>query len=55
MSLTNRFSTLLLVMLGLTLVGFSTALYVSSRIYLNRQVDERLAVILRACEKIRCV
>jgi signal transduction histidine kinase len=46
MSLTNRFSTLLLVTLGLTLVGFSTALFVSSRIYLNRQVDDRLTAIL---------
>ena len=31
MSLTNRFSTLLLVTLGLTLVGFSTALFVLTR------------------------
>jgi signal transduction histidine kinase len=46
MSLTNRFSTLLLVILGLTLVGFSTAFFASSWIYLNHQVDERLAVIL---------
>ena len=46
MSLTNRFSALLLVTLGLTLAGFSTALVVSSRIYLNRQVDDRLTAIL---------
>jgi signal transduction histidine kinase len=46
MSLTNRFSVLLLATLGLTLVGFSTALFVSSRIYLDRQVDDRLAAIL---------
>jgi signal transduction histidine kinase len=46
MSLTNRFSTLLLGMLGLTLAGFSTALFVSSRIYLNREVDDRLAATL---------
>jgi signal transduction histidine kinase len=46
MSLTNRFSTLLLVTLGLTLAGFSTALFVTSRAYLNRQVDDRLAAIL---------
>ncbi len=45
MSLTNRFSTLLLVTLGLTLAGFSTALVVSSRIYLDRQVDDRLTAI----------
>jgi signal transduction histidine kinase len=46
MSLTNRFSTLLLATLGLTLVGFSTALFVSSRVYLSRQVDDRLSAIL---------
>ncbi len=46
MSLTNRFSALLLATLGLTLIGFATALFVSSKIYLNRQVDDRLAAIL---------
>jgi len=46
MSLTSRFSALLMAILGLTLVGFSTALVVSSRIYLNGQVDERLSLIL---------
>ncbi|HEY2154411.1 MAG TPA: sensor histidine kinase, partial [Isosphaeraceae bacterium] len=46
MSLTNRFSILLLVALGLTLAGFSTALFVSSRIYLDREVDDRLTAIL---------
>ena len=46
MSLSNRFSTLLLGTLGLVLVGFSTALFVTSRIYLNRQVDDRLTAIL---------
>ena len=38
MSLTGRFSALFLAALGLVLVGFSTALYVSARIYLDRQV-----------------
>jgi signal transduction histidine kinase len=46
MTLSNRFSTLLLGILGLVVVGFSTALFVSSRIYLNRQVDDRLSAIL---------
>ena len=46
MSLSNRFSTLFLGTLGLILVGFSTALFVTSRIYLNRQVDDRLTAIL---------
>ena len=46
MSLSNRFSILLLGILGLILVGFSTALFVTSRIYLNRQVDDRLTAIL---------
>jgi signal transduction histidine kinase len=46
MSLANRFSTLLLATLGLILVGFSTALFVSTRVYLNRQVDDRLTAIL---------
>src|SRR5262249_56692894 len=46
MSLTNRFSALLLITLGLTLAGFSTALMVSTRIYLDRQIDHRLTAIL---------
>jgi signal transduction histidine kinase len=46
MSLTNRFSVLLLATLGLTLAGFSTALFASSRVYLGRQTDERLGAIL---------
>jgi len=46
MSLTNRFSALLLATLGLTLAGFTTALFVSSQMYLSRQVDDRLAAIL---------
>src|SRR5271157_3868823 len=46
MSLSSRFSTLLLGTLGLILVGFSTALFVTSRIYLNRQVDDRLTAVL---------
>jgi signal transduction histidine kinase len=46
MSLTKRFMVLLLGTLGLTLVGFSTALVVSSRVYLDRRVDDRLAATL---------
>ena len=46
MSLTNRFSVLLLATLGVTLVGFSAALFASSRVYLGRQTDERLGAIL---------
>jgi signal transduction histidine kinase len=46
MSLTSRFSTLFLSALGLVLVGFSTALYLSARIYLERQVGDRLAAAL---------
>ena len=46
MSLSNRFLTLLLGTLGLTLVGFSVALFVTSRINLNRQVDDRLTATL---------
>lgn len=46
MSLSNRFSILLLGILGLILVGFSTALFITSRIYLNRQIDDRLTAIL---------
>jgi signal transduction histidine kinase len=46
MSLSNRFSTLFLSSLGLILVGFSTALFLTSRAYLNRQVDDRLNAIL---------
>jgi len=46
MSLSNRFSTLLLGTLGFVLVGFSIALFVTSRIYLNRQVEDRLTATL---------
>ena len=46
MSLSNRFLTLLLGTLGLVLMGLSTALYVTSRIYLDRRVDDRLAAML---------
>ena len=46
MSLTGRFSALFLSALGLVLVGFSTALYVSARIYLDRQVADRLSSAL---------
>jgi two-component system OmpR family sensor kinase len=46
MSLTGRFSALFLGAIGLVLVGFSTALYVSARVYLYRQVSERLSASL---------
>jgi signal transduction histidine kinase len=46
MSLTNRFSALLLITLGLTLIGFSGALLVLSRVYLDRRLDDRLATTL---------
>ncbi len=54
MSLTRRFSILFLVILSLVLLGFSTALFVSARIYLDRQVRDRLeaavAVLAAAAE-----
>jgi signal transduction histidine kinase len=46
MSLTGRFSALFLSALALVLVGFSTVLYVSARIYLDRQVGDRLTAAL---------
>ena len=46
MSLTGRFSALFLAALALALVVFSTALYVSARIYLDRRVRERLDAAL---------
>jgi signal transduction histidine kinase len=46
MSLTNRFSILLIVTLGLTLAGFSTALFILYRVYLDRQIGDRLTTIL---------
>jgi two-component system, OmpR family, sensor kinase len=46
MSLTGRFSALFLAALGLALAIFSTALYVSARIYLDRRVRERLDAAL---------
>jgi signal transduction histidine kinase len=46
MSLTGRFSALFLSALALVLAGFSTALYVSARIYLDRQVSDRLSSAL---------
>jgi signal transduction histidine kinase len=46
MSLTGRFSTLFLSALGVILVGFSLALYISARVYLSRQLGERLAASL---------
>ena len=54
MSLTGRFSALFLAALGLVLVAFSTVLYVSAQIYLDRQVSDRLdaalAVLAAAAE-----
>jgi signal transduction histidine kinase len=54
MSLTGRFSALFLAALGLVLVGFSTTLYLAARIYLERQVRDRLdaalAVLAAAAE-----
>jgi signal transduction histidine kinase len=54
MSLTGRFSALFLSVLALVLVGFSTALYVSARVYLDRQLDDRLrsalAILAAAAE-----
>jgi two-component system, OmpR family, sensor kinase len=54
MSLTRRFSALCLVLLIVVLLGFSTAVYVSAWIYLDRQVRERvdaaLAVLAAAAE-----
>lgn len=46
MSLTNRFSVLFLATVGLILAGFSAALFVSSRIYLDRRVDDRLSAMM---------
>lgn len=54
MSLTGRFSALVLSLLALVLVGFSTAMYVSARVYLHRQlrdrIDAALAVLAAAVE-----
>jgi signal transduction histidine kinase len=46
MSLAGRFSALFLAALGSVLLGFSTALYVAARVYLDRQLGERLAAAL---------
>ncbi len=46
MSLTGRFSALFLSAMALVLVGFSTALYVSARIYFERQIRDRLSTAL---------
>ncbi len=46
MSLTGRFSALFLAALGLSLIVFSTALYVSARVYLAHRVHERLDATL---------
>jgi signal transduction histidine kinase len=54
MSLSARLSAFFLAALGVVLVGFSTALYVSARVYLHRQVGDRLdaalAVLAAAAE-----
>ena len=54
MSLTRRFSALCLTVLGVELLVFSTAVYVSAQTYLDRQVLERvraaLAVLAAAAE-----
>ena len=54
LSLTGRFSALFLAALGLVLVAYSAALYLSARVYLQRQVGERLtsalAVLAAAAE-----
>ncbi len=46
MSLTRRFSAVFLGVLSVVLVGLSTAIYVSARIYLDRQIRERLEAAL---------
>jgi signal transduction histidine kinase len=46
MSLSSRFAIVMLVTLGVTLLGFSVAMFVSTRLYLARQVDERLLAYL---------
>jgi two-component system OmpR family sensor kinase len=46
MSLTRRFSALFLGVLCLVLVGFSTAIYFSAQVYLDRQIRERLEAAL---------
>jgi two-component system, OmpR family, sensor kinase len=46
MSLTGRFSALFLSVLALVLAGFSTALYGSARVYLDRQLRDRLSSAL---------
>ena len=46
MKLTTRLSAFFLASLAIVLVGFSVALFVSARIYLHRQVDDRLASAL---------
>jgi two-component system, OmpR family, sensor kinase len=46
MSLTGRFSALFLAVLAVALLIFSTALYISARIYLDRRMRERLDAAL---------
>jgi signal transduction histidine kinase len=56
MSLSTRLSAFFLAALGLVLLGFSAALYVSARVYLQRQVGDRLnasLALLAAAAEIR--
>jgi two-component system, OmpR family, sensor kinase len=46
MSLTGRFSAFFLSALVIVLIGFSSALYVSARIYFERQISDRLFAAL---------
>ena len=46
MSLTGRFSTLFQALLAFVLLGSSAALYVTARVYLDRQVRDRLTAAL---------
>jgi two-component system, OmpR family, sensor kinase len=46
MSLTGRFSAFFLSALAIVLIGFSAALYVSARVYFERQISDRLAAAL---------
>ncbi|WZO97535.1 HAMP domain-containing sensor histidine kinase [Isosphaeraceae bacterium EP7] len=46
MSLTGRFSALVLAAIGVVLVGFSTALFLAARVYLDHQMGDRLASAL---------
>jgi signal transduction histidine kinase len=46
MSLTARFSTLLLSVLGVVLIGFSTTLYLAAWTYMERRLKDRLSAAL---------